>query len=127
MADDAQTPGEVHVELGPTSAPSYAAIVALRGEHDLATSPEIHAALTPIAGHVLVDLSQCSFMDSAVIGALLGKYQDLQRDGHRLELVVPQSNTAVRRTIELVAIGNLITVHDEAPSSVSERGEPATG
>src|SRR3954453_21902111 len=50
------------------------AIVTLRGEHDLATRAEINAALARAGGEadVLVDLSDCSFIDSSVIGARRG-------------------------------------------------------
>jgi anti-anti-sigma factor len=104
------------VELRPLHVAGYAAIVMLRGEHDLATSDELVAALAPIAGNMLVDLSACEFVDSTVIGALISKSAALGRDGYRLELFVPAANAIVTRVIDVVGLRTLITVHEELPS-----------
>jgi hypothetical protein len=45
----------VDVELVPESEPGFAAIVSLRGEHDLASEPELARAIGSIDGSVLVD------------------------------------------------------------------------
>ena len=90
MLQSDQPPSQgVEVEVQPARAPQYAAIVSLRGEHDLATAPVIRDALSAVFGDVLVDLSECTFVDSTVIGALIAASQDLQREGHTLALVVP--------------------------------------
>ena len=61
------------VEVAPEFDPGYAATVLLRNEHDLASSEGIASVLAPILGNVLVDLSECEFMDSTVISVLLKK------------------------------------------------------
>ena len=70
---------------------SSLAIVTLRGEHDLASSPEIANRLSSASDHanVLVDLSACTFMDSAVISALLRASNALNTRGGLLSLVIP--------------------------------------
>jgi anti-anti-sigma factor len=108
----------IHVELRPALATSYAAVVSLCGEHDLATSSDLRVALAPLHGDVLVDLSECEFPDSSAIRTLLDKSQDLKRDGHRLELVVPAENTNVRRIIEIIGLAQLMTVHGRLPRPV---------
>jgi hypothetical protein len=57
-------PGTVQVEH---HVPGLA-LVSVHGEHDLSTTPELTQALEQAAAHsnVLVDLSDCSFMDSTV-------------------------------------------------------------
>jgi anti-anti-sigma factor len=110
---------DIAVELRPAHAPGYMAIVTLSGEHDLATSKELGAALAPIDGNVLVDLSPCEFIDSSVIGVLLGKSSTLTREGHRLELVVPAANRAVTRVVEVVGLRTLMPVHDQLPSAAA--------
>jgi anti-anti-sigma factor len=108
---------DVEVEVRPARAPQYAAIVSLRGEHDLATAPELRDALSPVFGDVLVDLSECTFVDSTVIGALIAASQELQREGHTLALVVPPENADVARTLEIVRIGDLLSIHPQLPGT----------
>src|SRR3954468_14963827 len=122
------SPGEssrqpIQVELRPSDADGYVALISLSGEHDLATSGAIHAALAPIEGNVLVDLSECEFMDSSVIGELLEKYEDLRREGHRLDLLVPPGRASVRRIIDVVGLDTLITVHDSMPRPGASRDQ----
>ena len=111
------SPDPIRVELDPSRTRGYAAIVFLCGEHDLATSPDIGMAIAPIQGNLLIDLSECEFIDSTVIAALLEKFEDLRREGHRLELLVPPENKNVRRVIEVIGLGTLIPVHDAIPGA----------
>jgi anti-anti-sigma factor len=108
---------DVEVEVRPPHAPQYAAIVSLRGEHDLATAPVIRDALSPVFGDVLVDLSDCTFVDSTVIGALIAASQELEREGHALALVVPPENADVARTLEIVHIGALVRILPQVPGT----------
>jgi anti-anti-sigma factor len=93
----------------------YAAVVSLHGEHDLATRDQVEGALAGIFGSVLVDLSDCPFLDSTVIVALIAQLQARDRDGHRLELVVPPANTAIMRIVDVVGLRDLMLVHDAFP------------
>ena len=107
--------GVVDIEVAAETTPGYAATVILRSEHDLATSHGIEATLAPLAGNVLVDLSECEFMDSTVITVLLRKARELAREGYRLELVVPPENVHVARIAEVVGLRAFTTVHDRRP------------
>jgi anti-anti-sigma factor len=111
----------VEIERTPSRAPGYAAIVSLRGEHDMDSNAEIRRALDSIDGDVLLDLSACGFMDSSVIGTLLRMSQQRASAGHRLELVVPPSNRIITRTIEVASLRELVTVHDVLPGNESPR------
>jgi anti-anti-sigma factor len=105
-------PPRVDVELRPASAPSFGGIVRLCGEHDMSTSDDVLAAIAPIAGDVLIDLSDCGFLDSTVIRVLLSSYDARARQGCRLELVVPVANTTMTRTMEISGIRELLAVHE---------------
>jgi anti-anti-sigma factor len=105
----------VRVDVGPTGCGPYVAVIDLRGEHDLATAEAVTDALSPLYGDVLVDLSSCDFTDSTVIGVLIRKAQELEREGHRLELVVPQTRVNVLRIFATIRMGDLITVHECTP------------
>lgn len=108
------TPPHVEVELRPANAPAYAAIVSLHGEHDLASSADVEAALAGIYGSILVDLTECEFIDTTVIRIVLVKRQELEREGHRLELVVPPENQ-ISRTLGVLGLRDVLIVHEQAP------------
>ena len=104
----------------------YAGIVSLTGEHDLATRDQIDEVLGAVFGNVLVDLSDCQFMDSTVIVLLIARAQGLEREGHRLELVVPPSNVQMMRVVDVVGLRDLVPVHPSAPPR-SASGMTAAG
>jgi anti-anti-sigma factor len=108
---------DVQVEIRPARAPQFAAIVSLLGEHDLATAPALRETLAPFLGDLLVDLSECTFVDSTVIGALIACAQQLQREGHALSLVVPPENANIARTLDIVRIRELVRVHARLPGA----------
>jgi anti-anti-sigma factor len=105
----------VDVELVPESVRGFAAVVSLRGEHDLASAAEVTRAIGAIAGNVLVDLTECSFIDSTIIEVLIGNAKDLEREGHILEIVVPPENTTILRTLEIVGMRDMLVIHAERP------------
>jgi anti-anti-sigma factor len=91
-----------------------AAIITLCGEHDLATRAEINATLARVGDGVdlLVDLSDCSFIDSSVIGALVAAFQVLAAQGRRLELTIPPEAVAVRRVAQVAGLTTFLTIHE---------------
>jgi anti-anti-sigma factor len=113
--DPDPAPPSIDVELRPSRAAGYAAIITLRGEHDLATSEGLAVALAQIDGNVLLDLSACEFIDSTTIGVVIGKSQDLTRAGNRLELVVPAENRILGRIVDVVGLRTLVSVHQQVP------------
>ncbi|MDX6402111.1 MAG: hypothetical protein QOF27_2717 [Gaiellaceae bacterium] len=122
MGPDAGTPEEgsfseptVHVELGPRREREFAAVVSLRGDHDLATASQVSDAIRSVEGNVLVDLSQCTFLDSTVIGVLFATNQELEGSGRFLEIVAPRENGRIARTLELVRMRDVIVVHEARP------------
>ncbi|MDX6569453.1 MAG: hypothetical protein QOH15_2031 [Gaiellales bacterium] len=105
----------IEVELRPAAAPTFAAAVRLAGEHDLATRRDIQDAIEPIEGDVLVDLTECEFIDSSVIVMLLATHYARRREGRRLELLLPSENSKVTRTLEVSGAKQLLTVHVARP------------
>jgi anti-anti-sigma factor len=118
---DAWTPPGVEVRYAAPRSSAYAAIVSLYGEHDLDSHDTIATALEPIVGDVLLDLSDCQFIDSTVVGAIIAKSRELQHAGHRLELVAPRSNAHVTRVLDVIGMRALLTVHERAPVALSRR------
>lgn len=90
-------------------------VLNLVGEHDLSTAPLIDAAFRPIqaSGTTVVDFSEASFVDSTVVNSLTQR----ARDGETLLLVAPK-NSAVRRTLDLVGITNLLSTFETREEAV---------
>jgi anti-anti-sigma factor len=109
-----RTRAEIEVEIAPARG-RFAARVALHGEHDIATSGAIREALSPIFGNVLVDLSDCSFIDSSVISVLLADCRERRREGQSLEVLVPPWNVSITRTIQVSGVASILTVRDGDP------------
>ena len=78
--------GEIELERG-----EEMLVVVLRGEHDLSTAEGLQAELEEArAGGlpVIVDLSAASFIDSAVLGVLIGEHDRARAAGVPVALVV---------------------------------------
>lgn len=113
--DDHAAASEIEVSFRPALLQAFAGVVTLRGEHDVATTSELDQVLASIEGDILVDLTACSFIDSSVIGVLIGAVRALARDGHRLELVIPEANTAVSRIADVVGLRTFVSVVERLP------------
>jgi anti-anti-sigma factor len=118
--DDGTAPAQPSIEVEPLS--DEVAIVTLRGEHDLSTTPQLSAALEAACARprVLVDLSQCAFIDSTVLALLLSAHSELvERDG-RLELFLPSDPASnVRRLLTLSMIDTLLHLHESRSAALA--------
>jgi len=78
-------------------------LVALIGEHDLATLPAIEGAMsdaTAAGGLIVVDLSGCAFIDCGALGCILRAMDEAQ-----VEVVAPHSTAlAVRRVLDITGV-----------------------
>lgn len=120
MSNDPVPAPTVELRFRPSCPEGYAAIVVLCGEHDLATSGDVEAAVSPVDGPLLIDLSQCEFVDSTVVGVMMAKSKALAREGHQLTLVVPPSNRQIRRVFDVIGMASMATLLDEMPPSLAD-------
>ncbi|MDP9257295.1 MAG: STAS domain-containing protein [Actinomycetota bacterium] len=103
------------------------AIATLTGEHDLASKAELTDVLARASAqrYVLVDLSECAFMDSTVLSLLVLTCQSQwERDG-RLELVIPRETSAIQRVMTIAGLTTFLTIHetrDEGLASLQADG-----
>ena len=97
------------------------AFVKLRGEHDLATKEPLTAALGAAAAHphVLVDLSECTFMDSSVVAALIGTHRELGERGGRLGLVIPPTARAIQRVAAVTGLAEVFPIHETPTAALA--------
>ena len=99
-----------------------ACIVTLRGEHDPSTMGQIAGVLNVASAHrhVLVDLSECSFLDSTVVRTLLLAAELAGERGGALEFVAAaRSGNAVRRALEVMRVDAVVAVHASRAAGVA--------
>ncbi len=113
-----ERPPSIEIDFAGPPQGRYAATVRLCGEHDIATSADLQTALCPIFGSVLIDLSACDFIDSTIISTLIVDFRRRQREGHRLDLLVPREKAAIGRTLAVSGVDALLTVHAAEPVGV---------
>ncbi|MDP9255636.1 MAG: STAS domain-containing protein [Actinomycetota bacterium] len=89
-------------------------VLALSGEHDLATKPRLLDALAAVRNkpNLIVDLSPCTFLDSTIIGVLLTACPISPPSAQRIALVVPESTSSVNRAVSVIGLRDLLVVHE---------------
>jgi anti-anti-sigma factor len=97
-----------------TTAAPGAVVVTLRGEHDLHSRSAVADALARAGerANVLVDLTECAFIDSTIIGVVVAALQAQAERGARLELAIPPDADALRRVAEIAGLATFMTIHD---------------
>ena len=100
--------------------------IAVQGELDLSTAPDLEGpleeALESGEGSVLIDLSQCEFIDSTGIALIVRAWQRLDSGGNGRGLVICSHNEQVRRVLEITGLELSIPVHstrDEALAAIA--------
>jgi anti-anti-sigma factor len=107
-----------------SSAPADGVVlVAVHGEHDIATAPGLRAAIEEGLGraqHVVVDLTPATFVDSTVLGVLLSARERAQEEelGYAVVLQPAEGDPAVRRILEVTGLDGLLPVHPERDAAV---------
>jgi anti-anti-sigma factor len=89
-------------------------IVHLRGEHDLSTKTELAVALAAASQRprVLVDLSDCTFIDSTVIALLFAAHRQQVMRNQIFALILPRGANTVERILTLSQVALIIAVHE---------------
>lgn len=104
-----------------------ASVLAVAGELDLRTSPELEDRLSrAFAGGaelVILDLRGIEFMDSTGLRVLLSTHQRAHESGRRFALV--RGADQVERVLTLTGVRDLLTVVD-APEELLAAGDPSS-
>jgi anti-anti-sigma factor len=89
--------------------------ISVRGELDLSTAPELEGPLEEMLesgeGSILIDLSQCEFIDSTGIALIVRAWQRLDSGENGRALVICSHNDQVRRVLEITGLELSIPVH----------------
>jgi anti-sigma B factor antagonist len=95
------------------------AVLVIHGQADLHTAPELrtqlHDTIDDGAFHVIVDLTDATFVDSMTLGVLLGGVKRLRPQGGQLRVVVDQPG--LRRIFEVTLLDRvfmLVGTREEA-------------
>ncbi len=87
-------------------------VVAVAGEIDLFTAPDLKAALNDAleSGHsrIVVDLTATTFLDSTALGVLIGAVKRLRSRGGVLTLVNVDANIA--KTFEITGLDQIFVI-----------------
>jgi stage II sporulation protein AA (anti-sigma F factor antagonist) len=101
-------------------------VVAVRGELDLSTASDLEGPLEEAVSSgdasLLVDLSECEFIDSTGIALIVRAWQRLDRaaggDGSG-RVVICSDNAQVRRVLEITGLELSIPIHATRDESLS--------
>ena len=105
-------------------------VVAVRGEIDLFTAPELKSALSEAieSGHtrIVVDLTDTTFLDSTALGVLIGAVKRLRsRDG---ALVIVNVDQNIAKTFEITGLDQIFTIlstRDDAIAALDDAASPS--
>jgi anti-sigma B factor antagonist len=111
--------GEIALERGDDGF----VVVAIRGEHDLSTAPDLRRQIDELVGEgkaTIVDLSAATFIDSSVLGAILDGRRRADEEG--VGFAVAQSDSgadAVTRVLDITGLKAELPVHANVAGAVA--------
>jgi anti-sigma B factor antagonist len=96
---------------------------AVQGELDMNTAPELESgleeALAESGASIMLDLSECEFIDSTGIALIVRAWQRL--DGDRSgRLVLCCNNHQVRRLLKITGVESSISMHEQRDAALAE-------
>jgi anti-sigma B factor antagonist len=90
-------------------------VVAVRGELDLGTATALeeplNAAVSEGESPLLIDLTECEFIDSTGIALIVRAWQRLDNEGASGRLAIAIGNDQVQRVLEVSGLGDSIPIH----------------
>jgi anti-sigma B factor antagonist len=97
-------------------------VVSLHGELDAYQAPDLHAAFAEVAAGargatVVLDLAAVTFLDSTVLGTVVGLVRRQRESGGELRVVLPE--TAARRIFELTGLDGVLDVRASRAEAVA--------
>jgi anti-sigma B factor antagonist len=113
--------------IGVERVPGGLAVVTLRGEHDVATAGTLReqlGALDAEGASVVVDLEATAFIDSTILGVIIGGLRRAREGGRPFALVLNDAASPnVGRIFQLTGLRLIFSVHstrDEAIAAVRQ-------
>ena len=88
-------------------------VLVMSGEHDLSTAPELRARLHELdkADAIIVDTNQTTFVDSSILGVLVGGLRRARERNAPFGLVLgDHAHPAIRRIFELTGLHDVFPI-----------------
>lgn len=108
---------------------SKVSIIDLQGEIDVYTAPQLKQQILDMLDkgviHIIVNLADVEYLDSAALGVLIGGLKRLRERNGTLDIICP--NTRIKRIFEITGLDKIFDIYateDEAVQSLqSKEGE----
>ena len=101
-------------------------VIAVTGEIDLFTAPELKAAIADAIEEgrtrLVINLTDTSFLDSTALGVLIGAIKRLRGRGGRLTIVNVDDNIA--KTFEITGLDQIFTIKPTRDQAIAALDEP---
>lgn len=96
----------------------------VRGELDMNTAPELEGAmetaLSDDGAAIMLDLSDCEFIDSTGIALIVRAWQRLEGDGGGGRFVLCCINHQVRRLLQITGVESSISLYEDRDTALAE-------
>lgn len=106
--------------------PDATVVVALGGEVDLYTAPELRdrlvAAIDAGARRLVVDMTETTFIDSTTLGVLIGAVKRLRPVDGEVLLVAPDRN--IRKVFEITLLDRVFPISDTLEDALTQASAP---
>ena len=100
-------------------------VIALTGEVDLYTAPELKEELVRViddgARRIVIDFRDTTFIDSTTLGVLVSGLKRLRPQGGNLALVITDNN--IRKIFEITGLDRVFSIHEQRGEAVTELTE----
>jgi anti-anti-sigma factor len=110
MGKPSTRPDEAHARIGIHEF-ADCVVISLKGDHDLSTKPQLVAALSRLRRKprtaIVIDLRQCTFVDSTIVGAILARPQDSSQEP-TVSVVLPEDTSYVYRALSVLGLTELV-------------------
>jgi anti-sigma B factor antagonist len=99
-------------------------VIAVHGQADLHTASDLRSAISEAidrgAVHLVVDLSEATFIDSMTLGVLLGAVKRLRPTGGAVSVVCTDPH--IRRIFEITLLDRIFTLYPNRQAAVDGAG-----
>lgn len=101
-------------------------VFAVRGELDMNTTPdlarELDQALADSSASIMLDLSECEFIDSTGIALIVRAWKQLEGNGDegKGRLVLCSINHQVRRLLKITGVEGSISMYEQRDAALAE-------
>lgn len=106
--------------VSPTPLGDATTVIAVSGEIDLFTAPELKSAIGAAVDdgrpRVVVDLTHTTFLDSSGLGVLVGALQRLRDHGGALSIV--NVDDAIARTFSITGLDQILAIRETREDAV---------